>query len=426
MNRIKRNIVSRNCLILSILCSLLLLTNCGKDTATSPNTIKFWHFWSEPNQKGALKELIEKFEVANNCKVELTELSWNDGKTKLIAAFNTMNSGSNTAAPDVIELGSDWVAQFSSTGVLAELNKDSMGYDNFLDYSIPPTMYDNKFYAVPWIVDTRVMFYNKELMHNAGLQEIAPRTYTELLTYSNKINLPNSGIYGFGANGSDPHRLYKKILPMIWTYGGDIFDNNFIPTINSTKNTEALNTYLQLSRVGMIETQRQIDAMFTQGKIGFVFSGAWLLEKIRNENPALQFGVASIPTVDTTSKIGGISFLGCEYLAISKNSEKKDLAIKLIKYLSDGNNALELSKRFAEAGFPADKHYFNNEYFMQDTMKQVFAHQLAHSKATPVHPQWLEIETILEDAVSKALYGEADAFGSLNNAQVEVLKLLSK
>ena len=399
-----------------ILFAILLVVSCKNSETNSPNVIKFWHFWSEPNQKQALADLIAKFEKENSCKVELTELSWNDGKTKLIAAFN---SG---VAPDVLELGSDWLAQFSSSGVLAEINPNDLDYNKFLEYSIPPTQWDDKYYAVPWIVDTRVLFFNKKLMRDCKILA-APTTYNELITYSNQINNYEKGIYGFGANGSDPHRLYKKIVPIMWTLGGDILDSAGYPILNSSKNIEALNIYLQLSRVGLIETQKQIDSYFAQGKVGFVFSGAWLLEKIENENPNLEFGVTLMPKYNGKN---GISFLGCEYLALSKNSNKKELGMALIKFLADGANSIELAKKFAEGGFPAEKKYFNDSFFKNNPYKAVFAEQLNDAKATPVHERWLDIEAILENAVSQAIYGEKESDTALNNAQVEILKLLTE
>ena len=416
-------------LLLAIFAIGIFANSCGKKSEKDPNTIKFWHFWSEPNQKQALLELIEIFEKENNCKVELTELSWNNGKTKLIAAFN---SG---VAPDVLELGSDWVAQFSSVDILAEISPDSIDFSRFLEFSIPPTIWENKYFAVPWTVDTRVLFYNKNLMRNSEINPVPPTNYSQLIDFANRINNSNNEIYGFGTNGSDPHRLYKKILPIMWTFGGDIFDSLGNPIINSSKNTDALNIYLQLSRAGKIETQRQLDSYFAQGKIGFVFSGAWLIEKIKNENPSLDFGVAVMPNVNISNENQniennisnmGISFLGCQFLSLNKKSEKQELGLKLIRFLTDGKNSIELAKRFAEAGFPADRAYFNNEIFQQDKHKSIFAKQLNFAKATPVHPRWLDIEAIIENAVSQAIYGEKTAKEALNFAQKEVLKLLNK
>src|ERR1041384_1822668 len=96
------------------LTAALLVQGCGDKQGGSANAdgktvVTFWHFQSEPGQKKALMERIKEFESENpTVHVDLQDLSWNDGKTKLMAAFNANN------APDVIELGSDWVAQFSA------------------------------------------------------------------------------------------------------------------------------------------------------------------------------------------------------------------------------------------------------------------------------------------------------------------------
>ncbi len=382
----------------------------------SNKTIKFWHFWSEPNQRKVMNDLIQKFEKENNCNVEVVELSWNDGKTKLFAAFN-----SNTA-PDVLELGSDWIAQFSSAGVLDEMNIDSMNLSNFIEFSLEPSKWGGKFYATPFIVDTRVLFYNKDLMKEAGLSENPPLTFNQLLDYSEKISLIN-GKYGWGANTSDPHRLYKKIIPFFWSYGGEIFDSNGIPTINSSQNISALNMYLSLARTGYLETQKLIDAAFTDGKIGFWFSGGWLVEKIKNENPNLNYGVALLPGIENEK---GISFAGGEYLAISSKSEKKDLAQKLIKYLTNGKNSIEFCKKITEAGFPADNNYFNDTALTNNPVRALFAKQLTNSKMTPVHPKWLEIEAIIENAVVEAMYGRKSSTQTLNDAQIEIENCINK
>lgn len=401
-------------IILIFVIAIAAITGSCTKKVDTHNTIKFWHFWSEPNQKKVIQELVAEFEKANDCKVEMTELSWNDGKTKLMAAFNSRTS------PDVLELGSDWIPQFSSSGVLLEL-KNSIDFSNFLDYSREPAKWQGKYYAAPWVVDTRVLFYNKDLMQKAGIETSAPATFTKMLEYANLINDGNS-IYGFGANGSDPHRLYKKIVPMFWTFGGDIFDSKGKPVINSQANIEALQMYIDLSHVGMIETQRQLDAAFAQGKIGFWFSGAWLIDKIKNENPSLNYGISPIP-----GKINspGVSFAGGEYLAVSVNSKKKSLAEKFVQFLTDGSNSLKICKKINEAGFPADKRFFKDSYFASNPSKSVFASQLANSKMTPVHPQWLDIEAIIENAVVQAIYGKADARTALDNAQYEINMLLA-
>ncbi len=398
--------------LILIISTVVILTNCNRKVGNE-NTIRFWHFWSEPYQKTVLDSIIKIFEAENNCKVEVTELSWNDGKTKLMAAFN-----SNTA-PDVLELGSDWVAQFSSAGVLAELNKDSMEFEKYIEYAKPPCYWNNAVYALPWIVDTRVLFVNNDLLKKAGFQSKCPTSFEEILEQSSKVNSLHNA-YLFGANTSDAHRLYKKILTFFWTFDGDILDSTGNFVVNSPQNIAALDFYVQLSRNGYLETQRQIDAAFSQGKVAYWISGGWLIEKIKNENPTLNYQVCLIPSMRGRT---GISFAGGEYLALNSKSTKQDLSKKFLKFMTDGKNSIEFCKKINEAGFPSDRNYYKDPYFSTHPQKLLFANQLEFAKMTPVHPKWLEIEEIIEFAATKVIYGEMGAQSALNMAQEKVLLL---
>ncbi len=374
------------------------------------NVLVFWHFWSEPTQKQILRDLINRFETENNCKVLTTELSWNDGKTKLLASFNSKT------APDVLELGSDWVAQFSSAGVLSEIPEADLDYA--IPYALLPSRWAGKHYAAPWVVDTRVMFCNLAAMKKANISKV-PVNVEELLSASKSITETQQDVYGFGANGADAHRLYKKILPFFWSNGGDILDSKGKVVLNSSQNVSALEKYIELSRYGMIETQRHLDEMFVQGKIGFWISGSWLMKKIHEGNPKLEYSVSLIPGMGSSS----MSFAGGEYIAINKFSKKQELAGKLLKFLIKEENVVSFCKSIPEAGFPASKSNVSMS-FKDVPQKEIFAQQLNHAKMTPVHPRWLEIEAILENAVTSALLGEKSAALALSDAQKEAETLV--
>jgi multiple sugar transport system substrate-binding protein len=397
-------------LILSI-GAVFVVNSCSDSSKqNNENVLVFWHFWSEPAQKQVLRNLIDRFESENNCKVVTTELSWNDGKTKLLASFNSKT------APDVLELGSDWVAQFSSAGVLSEISEADLSYA--IPFALTPSRWDGKYYAAPWVVDTRVMFCNVAAMKKANISKV-PSNVEELVLASKAISETQQEVYGFGANGADAHRLYKKILPFFWSNGGDIFDSRGTLVLNSSQNVAALEKYVELSRYGMIETQRHLDEMFVQGKIGFWISGSWLMKKIHEGNPKLEYSVSLIPGMGASS----MSFAGGEYIAINKLSKKQELAEKLLKFLTKEENVVSFCKSIPEAGFPASKS--NSSMSFKDVPhKEIFAQQLLLAKMTPVHPRWLEIEAILENAVTSALLGEKSAALALADAQKEAESLV--
>ncbi|MGA0045995.1 MAG: ABC transporter substrate-binding protein, partial [Candidatus Kapaibacteriota bacterium] len=180
-------------LLVTIITALgALLSSCSPadDTEPTSTTLTFWHFWSEPGQRAAVQERVRLFEQETGVTVELTELSWNDGKAKLLAAFNA------GTAPDVLELGSDWVAQFSSAGVLMPLPTDSAAIARFVPYAIEPGKWSGRMYAYPWVVDTRVMYVNRGLLEKAGWNRPIT-TMDDVLNASELVR--STGTYGYGA-----------------------------------------------------------------------------------------------------------------------------------------------------------------------------------------------------------------------------------
>lgn len=411
-------------LCLLVACATLL-NGCGKQSGdkNSPRTISLWHFWSEPKQEAALKTIVAEYERTHpGTAVQLTALSWNEGKTKLLAAFN---SGT---VPDVVELGSDWVAQFSSSGVLTDLTSGfSTDTSIFTSSTLAPGLWNGTLFAMPWVIDTRVMFYNKELMARAGLDSSTPpATWADLQMACDKIVSLGGGVFGFGANASDAHRLYKKVLPFFWGNGGDVLSADGKQcVINSDQNKIALNVYLRLTSTGMLETQKQLDAEFALGVIGFWFSGGWLIEKIRAEHPDLHYGIALMP--QPAAGVGSrASFAGGEYLAVPRAAKESGGAVDLVRYLTTGTNALAFCKQVTEAGYPADRHFQSDRFFTDDAHRRIFIAQLAAARFTPVHPQWLDIEKIIEDEVVEAMYGRKTAEQALDEARAEIDNVLAR
>lgn len=144
--------------LLAMLCGiLLLLMGCANDTVQDNQVLRFGCFLNSPEHQQELEQLLKEFSQREGISVELIGLNWSDGKTKLISAFN---SGTE---PDVIELGSDWVAQFSGADVLSQLSLQEIQSERFPAVSLGPTIWNNAYYAVPWVLSTRIMFVNEDL-----------------------------------------------------------------------------------------------------------------------------------------------------------------------------------------------------------------------------------------------------------------------
>jgi ABC-type glycerol-3-phosphate transport system substrate-binding protein len=205
----------------------------------------------------------------------------------------------------------------------------------------------------------------------------------------------------------------------MWTFGGDVFDRQGRPVLNSEQNVAAFEMYSRLALTGFIETQRELDAAFVQGKVSILNSGSWLRAKL--DASSVPFRAVPFPGLDGRP---GISFAGGEYLAVTAQSQRQTLARQLIHFLTGPAAALRFCQRVPEAGFPADRRTFADSSLVSDSVKAVFAQQLNNARMTPVHPRWLDVQAVLEEAVVNVLYGRMSAKSALDAAQGAVLEIV--
>ena len=107
-----------------IFCSILLIFSCSQQKKNEV-VLDFWQFWTDPQVKPTLMEIITDFEKENpGIKIKLTDLTWSEGHDKIVVAF------ASGTTPDVLELGSDWVPEFSSEGVLLDATSEAEKIQN--------------------------------------------------------------------------------------------------------------------------------------------------------------------------------------------------------------------------------------------------------------------------------------------------------
>jgi len=356
--------------------------------------------------------MVDDFEKANpDIKVNLTDLTWANGHEKIVLAF------SSGTGPDVIELGSDWIAQFAANGHLADISKDISGdSSNFQGWGM--ANYKDKIYGYPWILGTRVLFGNRDLLKQTEMgEDFIPITFDNLKLSSYKINEISDKIYGWGSNTAEKHRLYKKFLPFFWSYGAQIFSDDgkhcVLPSLSAV---EAMTYYKSLhDSCGYVANQRGIEDAFLDGKIGFIISGDWLLKRIELENRDINLLSTLIPG----RVYPGRSFMGGEFLSVNETSDNKDEALKLIRFITAPENQVKFCKTNRSAN-PSSIIAQEDEYFKSNVHIQTFIKQLGLCKYPPVNPDWVYMEEIIERAVENVLFNDELPGESLREARSKI------
>ncbi|MCX6832355.1 MAG: extracellular solute-binding protein [candidate division Zixibacteria bacterium] len=413
---------TRNCSKLALAAIVVfvaaMMLSCGK-SMSGKTVITFWQFWTNPEVKPTVQQMIGEFERTHpQIKVQLGDLTWADGHEKIAIALAA------GGGPDVIELGSDWVAEFAASGKLSDLTAATQGLTDSLRMW-DPAIYQGKRYAVPWMLGTRVLFCNRTLLRQAGYDEtFVPRTWIELAEAAAKISRLGDNRFGFGSNSAERHRLYKKYLPFFWSAGGEVFNSNMTATqFNSDAGRKSLEYYLRLSANGLVETQARIEDYFAAGKIGFVISGEWLVKKLNRLERSFDYFVTTMPSPG--GKKPGVSFAGGEYLVVGSASKNPDMAMELIRFLVQSQNDTMFAR--ATGSFTPVNVQSTMTYDAELTpIAKVFQQQLRNSRSTPVHPAWVSLEEALERGIEQALYKKKSPEDALQKIDSDCAAILKK
>ena len=407
----------------AIAMALVAALGCGgsqnERTPEGQSVIRFWQFWTEPEVRAVITKAVEEFEATNpEYKVEITDLTWNDGHQKIVAAF------AGGEVPDLLELGSDWIAEFADAGALTDLSTE---YDRLNAQYVgwPSAMYAGRCWAMPWYLSTRVLYQNDTLAWNLALKpDRPPVIWDELLEWAAKANRRKPNFYGFGVNAAERHRLYKKFLPFLWSAGGDILSEDGSHCIlDSPEGERALQFLVRLSKNGIIEKQAALDELFMSGRLLYHFSGDWLHRRMKDMDLKFGYSVHVIPSPGPGEN-RQVSFAGGEYLTIPRRASEPVGAVKLARHLLNTKSIFNLCIATG-CPTPVSIEVGNNPYFLQDPIRRVFLQQLVMSQSPPVHPRWVDIEAEIEWGVEQALYEKLPVTAALVQTCERIDKILA-
>jgi multiple sugar transport system substrate-binding protein len=379
----------------------------GKD---GREVVVFWQFFPSEQVQPVLDEFMRQ---NPDIEVRMEQLTWQSGLEKITAAVAAGN------VPDLCELGSTWFPRFAHQGALVDWS-DSLGAFALAGRAAEMGTYGGRQYGVPWLVGTRVHFWNKNLFADAGIDTTrAPITWTELTDACRRVDGLGRGIAGYGANAGERYVLFKKFMPYAWGAGGKLLTaDGLASAFDSPANVAGLEQYLRLAKFGRIDRQEQIDDAFVGGRIGATISGSWLLRKLPQQAPELRYGIALVPSPGG-DPAASASFLGGELLVSFGRSANPGGAWRLARYLASKDAALAVA-RLNQAVQPAATGAIDDPFYADDANQRVLLQQLATAVPTPNHPAWLDMEAAIEDEVEKALYGKVTAGQAVRAASARI------
>jgi multiple sugar transport system substrate-binding protein len=345
-----------------------------------------------------IQALLGQLETEQSVRVHLDVLPWKGGWSKMVQAALYQDG------PDVSEIGSTWISDFVKMNALSPFSPQEIraigGKDHFLASSWQSGTTSSGIkrssptpWAIPWSADTRVVFYRRDLLQQAGIDEASafqnPERFEQTLA-----RLKSSGVQTPLAIPTLRSRIsVHSLASWVWSTGGDFISQDGAQSVFSqSKALEGMKSYFRLGRYLSKEAQglddSQADEMFWRGNAAVTLSGHWLLQEIRMPpEVADNLGIALVP---------GVSFVGGSHLAIWKHTRQKRAAVKLISCLADSQAVLSL---FPSFGLPARLDVLASPSLSEDPHYRVMSQALKTGRSFPSEHQWGLIENRLTDAV---------------------------
>ena len=373
-------------------------------TAETRKPLVVWAM-GEEGKKIAL--MARRFEAENpGITVETQAIPWEAAHAKLLTAVV------GGIPPDISQMGTTWMAEFATMGALSPLDQraavsSTANPDAFFPGSLHTCQVEGLLYGVPWYVDTRVLFYRKDLLAAVGFRE-APATWDDLKLAAGRLagRRTLDGKKGFGISLAS--RGWTELLTAVWQNGGD-------PLKPSEPGYfEAMMYYRSFFQEGLTPSKEGADVdlyhAFRTGYLPMFISGPWMVELVGKELPELtgKWDVALLP-----GKKSRTSFVGGSNLVIFKDSKKKDIAFRFLEFMSDPRNQVEWMRITTD--LPSVKAAWESPFFADKPMFQVFGHQMFATASPPTVPEWEQIASATEDAMEKIILNR-----SLTSSQIQL------
>src|SRR5256886_4677838 len=123
-------------------------------------------------------QLLPEFtKLHPDIEVRIQQLPWTAAHQKLLTAF------AGEATPDLCQLGNTWIPEFVALKALEPLDRSLARSTSVQASDYFPAIWDTNIiggtlYGLPWAIDTRLLFYRRDLLAQAGFAEPA-RTWEE-------------------------------------------------------------------------------------------------------------------------------------------------------------------------------------------------------------------------------------------------------
>ncbi|GCE21916.1 ABC transporter substrate-binding protein [Dictyobacter kobayashii] len=329
----------------------MVLGACGSN-AGGPKEVVYWTGITDDIDMKAQRDIADAFNKANPDLHVRVVPEPSTGTGDSTALITSVRGG---VGPDVYLIDRFTVGQQAALGLLSDLypytSKESQDLSKqYLPFAWAETLFQGHPYGIPMDTDARVLYYNKTVLREAGIDPAI------LDPKNGPIKMSKLQELAFKVDHKDAHGNYDRVGFIPWygqafhttwalDYGAQFFNNStcqltpFEPAMLNTFNmyhdwSQALD-YQKIST--FTSTYQPANALpsqnpFYTNHLAFKIDGDWDLSSIKQYVPKLDYGVTYMPVPD--DRTTPFTWSGGFALTIPTGANNADGGYRFLRFMA--------------------------------------------------------------------------------------------
>jgi len=363
-----------------------------------------------------VRSMAADFEKANpDIKVNLEFVPYEGLHDKTVLAQGS--GGYDVVLFDVI-----WPAEYATNKVLLDVT-DKVTPE--MDKGVLPgawttVTYDGKRYGMPWILDTKYLFYNKAMLAKAGIDH-PPTTWDELAADAKLIK--DKGILAtpIAWSWAQAEAVICDYATLVDAYGGKFLDDAGKPVFQTDGGLKALQYMVQTVKDGITNPnskeflEEDVRHVFENGEAAFALNWTYMYNLAKDPKESKvsgDVGVVPAPGVTGTSTASAVN--GSMGLGITTTSKHPDEAWKFITYMT----SQPVQNAYAKLSLPIWASSYDDPAVTKGQEELVAAAKVALPLMfpRPTTPKYQELSTALQVGIQQAVLGTSSPEDALQSA----------
>jgi multiple sugar transport system substrate-binding protein len=389
--------------------------------------------WGNPEQMALEEKLCEQFGQENpDIEVKFFRVPGSAYLNKAIVMF------ASRTAPDVVRIDHynfpDLVRKnyFLNLSPLAEKDKGFRESD-FFPTTISEGKYKGGLYGLNVMFGGEIMYYNKKLIKEAGLEDpyvLAKKgewTYDRFLKHAIAMTKRENGrVTSFGCAVPS----FPMNVPTIWAFGGDILTPDKKRSLLDLPGSIAAYQFLADLRwkhqcAPTPAQAAQSAYSFESGKLGMEFGWMGSAPRYNSAIKTFDWDICPIPV----GPAGNVSMIKGNQIVIYRETKHPEAAWRFIRFLTspEVEKLLYVDNR---RNFPTRKSVAYSEAFLKPKVRpfqtDVFLQAVEKARELPINHRWSEWNQVLSSEQDNLYSGrERDAEIVMKRAATRINQVLA-